>query len=288
MVQPVKMYMFCETVVDPNLAMEKREILHENTFEQNGMKLFTLTFRQVLQDFGVRNWNGRDYSKSIVMGGLNTNPMIQHDIKMRTWSGEYGHPIIEKGMNELARQMTIFPPNICWTIDKYWDEGNLLMAECTTISGGYGDLVRDRILTGYPAQASSRAIGGCDKQGHVLPGYMPITFDCVVRPSHKVAYEVKGSERINEFPIPTGTQNTMSESAIGFDTNSESFKNFLLSESSSKQQIEILCNSMQLDYDTMTIDENCIVFQSLGNNGYSSVRIPLRQMVNAEYYNLFK
>lgn len=288
MIQPVKMYMFNETVVDPDLAMEKREILHENAFEKAGMRLFTLTFKQVLQDFGVRNWNGRNYSAEIVMKGLDGNPMIQHDIKMRTWSGEYGHPIIEKGMNELARQMTIFPPNICWTIDRYWQEGNLLMAECTTISGGYGDLVRDRILTNYPAQASSRAIGGCDKNGLVLPGYMPITFDCVSRPSHKIAYAVKGSERINEFPIQTGTQNTMSESAVGFDYNSESFKNFLLSESSTKQQISMLCDSMRLDYDTMTLTENCIVFQSLGSKGLSTVRIPLRQMVNAEYYNLFK
>lgn len=288
MIQPVNMYMFNETVVDPDLAMEKREILHENTFDNNGIKLFTLTFKQVLQDFGVRNWNGRNYSDTIVMNGLDKNPMIQHDIKMHTWSGEYGHPIIEKGMNELARQMTIFPPNICWTIDKYWKEGNLLMAECTTVSGGYGDLVRDRILTGYPAQASSRAIGGCDKQGMVLPGYMPITFDCVVRPSHKIAYMVKDSERINEFPINTGTQNTMAESATTFDYTSESFKNFLLSENSTKQQIGMLCDSMHLDYDTMTLTENCIVFQSIGDKGLSTVKIPIRQMVQAEYYNLFK
>lgn len=288
MIQPVKMYMFNETVVDPDLAMEKREILHENTFSDNGIKLFTLTFKQVLQDFGVRNWNGRNYSEDIVMKGLDSNPLIQHDLKMHTWSGEYGHPIIEKGMNELARQMTIFPPNICWTIDKYWKEGNLLMAECTTVSGGYGDMVRDRILTGYPAQASSRAIGGCDKNGAVLPGYMPITFDCVVRPSHKVAYMVKDTVHVNEFPINTGTQNTMQESVTAFDYNSESFKNFLLSENSSKQQINMLCDSMRLNYDTMTLTENCIVFQSLNDKGLSTVRIPIRQMVNAEYYNLFK
>lgn len=287
MIEPVKMYMINETLVDPDLAMEKREILHENVFTQNGMKLFTLTFKQVLQDFGVRNWNGRDYAKPIVMKGLDGNPMIQNDIKMGTWSGEYGHPIIEKGMNELARQMTIFPPNMCWTIDKYWDEGNILMGQCTTLAGGYGDLVRDRILTGYPAQASSRAIGGCDKMGHVLPGYMPITFDCVCRPSHKIAYMVKGSERMNEFPIPTDMKNTMTESATPFNYQSDSFKDFLLSESSTKQQISMLCDSMHLDYDTMTLTENCIVFQTLNSKGLSTVRIPLRQMVNAEYHNLF-
>ena len=291
-VDPTNFYFLSETLVDPNLAAEKLEILHENTVDRNGVKLFTLTFKQVLQDFGVRNWNGRIYTSGIVMKGLDTNPLIQNDIKEGTWAGEYGHPIIEKGMNEMARQMTIFPPNACWTINKYWQEGNLLMGECTTLSGGYGDMVRDRILTKFPAMASSRAIGGCDKSGNVLPGYMPITFDCVIRPSHKAAYMVKGTEAINDYSsVPAAQGNTMSESAVAFDyKNNESVKNFLLSEATSKQQISMLCDTLHLDYDSMAITENAIVFKSLDENTMSmrTVTIPLRNMINAEYYNLFK
>lgn len=288
MIQKISYFLINETTVDLDIAMKKREILRENVTEVNGHKLFTITFKQCLQSFGDRNWNQRIYTKDIVMKGLNTNPLIQHDMKMKTWTGEYGHPIIEKGMNELSRQMTIFPPNACWTIDKYWEEGNLLMGECTTLAGGYGDLVRDRVLTNYPAMASSRAIGGVDREGKVLPGYTPITFDCVIRPSHKQAYMVKDSDKLNEFPIHTGQKNTMSESAVMIDpATNVSFKDFLLSESSTKYQIEALCGAFNIDADSMVISENTIKFTTMTEGTIRTIGIPLHQMINAEYYNLF-
>lgn len=288
MIEKITYYLINETTVDPELAMKKREILHENVTEVAGKKLFTLTFKQCLQSFGDRNWNQRVYTTDIVMKGLDSNPLIQHDIKMGTWTGEYGHPIIEKGMNELSRQMTIFPPNACWTINKYWVEGNLLMGECTTLAGGYGDLVRDRILTNYPAMASSRAIGGVDREGRVLPGYTPITFDCVIRPSHKQAYKVKDSETLNTFPIPTAQKNTMSESTVRYDfTSDPSFKDFLLSESSSKEQINVLCGAFNISADSMVITENAVKFTTMSEGNIQRISIPLNQLINAEYYNLF-
>lgn len=281
-------YLLSETVVDEDLANKKREILRENVSNVHGRELFTVTYKQVLQDFGVRNWNGRTYTRDVVMNSINTNPLIQHDLRQGTWTSEYGHPIIEKGMNELARQMTIFPPNACNTIDKIWEEGNLLMGECTTLAGGYGELVRDRILTNYPAMASSRAIGGVDKNGNVLPGYTVITFDTVIRPSHKVAYQVKGSEHVNTFPIKTGQANTMTESARPIDyTTDPAFKNFLLSETASKEKINLVCDAFQLDYNSMVIDEHNITFKTMNENTIDTIIIPLNRLINAEYYNLF-
>ena len=286
--EKVTYYLFNETTVDEDTTMKHREILHENITETPGGKLWTLTWKQVLQSFGTRNWNGRIYDKDTVVNALDKNPLIQTDIKNGTWLGEYGHPIIEKGMNELARQMTIFPPNACWKIGKYWVEGNLLMGEVTSIAGGYGDMLRDRIITGLPAMASSRAVGGVDKSGHVLPGYAPITWDSVIRPSHKEAYEVSGTQRVNEFPIPTGQKNSMTESAMMFDpTNDSSFANFLLSESSSRQQIGILCDTFKLDYDSMVITENAVKLTRIDEGSKTTVSIPIRQLINAEYYNLF-
>ena len=284
-------YILNQTLVDPDVAMKHREIISEDAVSTpTGCRLFTVTFKQVLQDFGVRNWNGRNYSDKIVMNALNSNPLIQHYLKMGTCTGEYGHPLIEKGMNELARQMTIFPPNACWTINKYWQEGNLLMGECTTLAGGYGDMVRDRILTNYPAMASSRAIGGTDKSGNVLPGYTAITFDCVIRPSHKVAYQVKGSETINEFPIVTPSKNTMSESAVLINPeNSDALKQFLLDESASRTQIYTVCEALGLDADTMTITENAVKISRINEDGsLQQVVMPLQKLVNASYYHLFK
>ena len=283
--EPIQYYLLNETTVDEETTMKHREILHENIIDTPGGKLWTLTWKQVLQSFGVRNWNGRIYDKDIVMKALDTNPLIQTDIKNDTWLGEYGHPIIEKGMNELARQMTLFPPNACWKISKYWAEGNLLMGEVTTVSGGYGDMLRDRVITGLPAMSSSRAIGGVDKNGKVLPGYNVCFFDSVCRPSHKEAYMV-GNYQTNTFQIPTG--NTMTESAIAVNPIEDpGFADFLLSESSSKQQINMLCDTFKLDYDSMAITESAVKFTRVDGLNKTTINIPLRNLINAEYYNLF-
>ena len=283
--EPVQYYLLNETTVDEETTLKHREILHENIIDTPGGKLWTLTWKQVLQSFGVRNWNGRIYDKDIVMKALDINPLIQTDIKNDTWLGEYGHPIIEKGMNELARQMTLFPPNACWKISKYWAEGNLLMGEVTTVSGGYGDMLRDRVITGLPAMSSSRAIGGVDKNGKVLPGYNVCYFDSVCRPSHKEAYMV-GNYQTNTFQIPTG--NTMTESAVAVNPIEDpGFADFLLSESSSKQQINMLCDTFKLDYDSMVITESAVKFTRVDGLNKTTINIPLRNLINAEYYNLF-
>lgn len=283
--EPIQYYLLNETTVDEETTMKHREILHENVIDTPGGKLWTLTWKQVLQSFGVRNWNGRIYDKDVVMKALDTNPLIQTDIKNDTWLGEYGHPIIEKGMNELARQMTLFPPNACWKISKYWAEGNLLMGEVTTVSGGYGDMLRDRVITGLPAMSSSRAIGGVDKNGKVLPGYNVCYFDSVCRPSHKEAYMV-GNYQTNTFQIPTG--NTMTESAVAVNPIEDpGFADFLLSESSSKQQINMLCDTFKLDYDSMVITESAVKFTRVDGLNKTTINIPLRNLINAEYYNLF-
>ena len=283
--EPIQYYLLNETTVDEETTMKHREILHENVIDTPGGKLWTLTWKQVLQSFGVRNWNGRIYDKDVVMKALDTNPLIQTDIKNDTWLGEYGHPIIEKGMNELARQMTLFPPNACWKISKYWAEGNLLIGEVTTVSGGYGDMLRDRVITGLPAMSSSRAIGGVDKNGKVLPGYNVCYFDSVCRPSHKEAYMV-GNYQTNTFQIPTG--NTMTESAVAVNPIEDpGFADFLLSESSSKQQINMLCDTFKLDYDSMVITESAVKFTRIEGLNKTTINIPLRNLINAEYYNLF-
>ena len=75
----VDFYLIQNTLVDPDLATEKRRIISENVVNTECGKLFTITYNQVLQDFGVRNWNGRIYTMDIVMKALNGNPLIQHD-----------------------------------------------------------------------------------------------------------------------------------------------------------------------------------------------------------------
>lgn len=288
--QKAEYYLINESLVAPDVSEKHHKILHENIVTSpTGTKLMTITFNQVLQDFGVRNWNGRIYTKDLVMNAINTNPLIQHDLKMAGGvCSEYGHPLIEKGTNELARQMTIFPPNCCSTWCKYRDEGNLLIGEVTTLAGGYGDILMNRILTGHPAQASSRAIGGVDKNGNVLNGYTLITFDMVERPSHKTAFMQPGTIKTNMFTIPTDQTNTMSESAVRYDfTKDPSFTDFLMSESTSRNQINMLCETFSIDPASITVDKKTVKLRRLDETGSQTVIIPIHKLVDMQYYNLF-
>ena len=70
----VDYYLIQNTLVDPDLATSKRKVIRENVTEFEGRRLYTLTYQQVLQDFGVRNWNGRIYTRDIVMRALDGNP----------------------------------------------------------------------------------------------------------------------------------------------------------------------------------------------------------------------
>lgn len=278
---PVEYYMLNETTVDEETNRRGHRILHENVVDSPGGRIFTVTFRQVLQSAGTKNWNGRIYSADLIENAIKKNPLIQEDLKRGTWGGEYGHPIIEKGMNELARQMTLFPPNVCWVVKNPHMEGNLLIGECTTVAGGYGDMLRDRILSGVPAMSSSRAVGGVDAKGNVLPGYTLCYFDSVWRPSHKEAYLVDGSSKVNSFSIPMAPAgNTMTESATRIAADDPGFKDFLLTESVSRQKICQVCDAMRLNYDTMRLDESNLYIERTDDTSRTTVVLPLNKLVS--------
>jgi len=284
----VTYYLLSDTLASEEDTLKYHKILSENVTAIGGPR--TITFKQVLQSAGVRNWNGRIYGKadgSMLMDAIRNNPLIQNDLKMGTWGGEYGHPIIEKGMNELARQMTLFPPNVCWVVKNPHMEGNLLVGECTTVPGGYGDMLRDRVLCGFPPMASSRAIGGCDENGNVLPGYMLCYIDSVWRPSHKEAYGDMSTVKSGPAAeLPAG--NTMTESAVPYDITGDEFKNFLMTESTSREKISKICDAFGMDYDTMVLTENAIKITQINGNERTTVVMPLNQVIDTEYWRLFR
>lgn len=284
---PIEYMLLSETMVDEDVAMRRRKVINENAISVNGVNLFTVTYEQILQDFGVRNWNGRIYQMEGTMKAIQNNPLIQHDLSKGTWTAEYGHPDLGSAKNELARQMTIDPKNACNTINKIWTEGNYLIGECTTLAGSWGDVLRDRILTNYPAMASSRAVGGVDKNGNVLDGYTLVTYDTVIRPSHKTAYQKgdRNSVNINNFRVGTG--NTMSECAMKIDYKSDAFKDFLLTESVSRDRIDRVCDTFGIDYSSMTIQGNNVYLTRINENAVETVVLPINKLVNANYYNLF-
>lgn len=280
-----------ETFVDVDTVNKHAGILHENTVDTPNGQLHTVTFKVVLSEYNKRNWNGRTYSRDVLWNAIEKNPLFQNDIKHKALGMEIQHPEIRKGENEMARQMTISPVYVASTLDKYWEEGSRLMGECTTVVGGWGDILRDRILTGIPPMVSSRSVGGVDGKGNVLPGLVVITWDNCWRPSCQIAYGVPGSVKMNNYQIPMGTTVSaipMSESAtFGISINNEDFKNFLLSESVSREKIGVVCDAMKLDYDSMVLTENTLQISRVDGNERTTVYMPLNKLVGANAYRLF-
>ena len=280
-----------ETFVDEETAAANSGILNENAVDGPNGKLFTLTFKVVLSEYGKKNWNGRTYTRDVLWNAIEKNPLFQNDIKHKALGMEIQHPQVEKGVNDLSRQLTISPIYVASTLDRYWEEGNLLMGECTTVVGGWGDILRDRILTGIPPMVSSRSVGGVDNKGYVLPNLSVVTWDNCWRPSCQLAYGVPGSTKLNTFSIPSGTTVSaipMTESAtFVVNMNDDSFRDFLLTEAVSREKISIVCDAMNLDYDSMVLTENSLQISKISGNERTTVYMPLNKLVGANAYRLF-
>lgn len=291
----IEYYMLDETLVDPEVNSDSFKIIDETTVPGTSGTLTTVTYDCVLTEFGRKNWNGRTYDRDIFMKAMNENALIQSDLKHGGLASEYSHPTIND-KNNLTRQLTIEPTRVCAMLKKYWEDGALLKGTYTTVVGGWGDVLRDRILTGIPAMVSSRSIGGVDSRGHVLPGLLIVTFDHVFRQSAQSALMVPGTVRINSYSLPAAVaQNviqaapgsTMSESAVPIDMMSESFKDFLLTESVSREKISIVCDAMDLDYDSMVLTENALQISKINGNERTTIVMPLNKLVGANAYRLF-
>ena len=281
-------YLISECMVDPDTARKGFKILSENyTTNPYGNKILTLQYNVILTEFGRQNWNGRKYGRDIFMNALNNNPLIQADINENGGlASEYAHPDLAN-TKSITRQMTINPRYACALLHKYWEDGNLLKGTYTTLPGGWGDVLRDRIITGTPALVSSRCVGGVDKNGEVLPGLTIVTWDHVFRQSSQRARMIPGSATPIETPIPSG--NSMNECAVQLDLSkdTEGLKDFLLSESVSRDKIHRVCDTLHLDYDTMAISEGCLTISKTEQGVKTKIMMPLNKLVAANLYNLW-
>ena len=296
----IEYYMLNETMVDPEVNSSQFQIVDESTVPGTNGNLTTVTYDCILTEFGRKNWNGRTYDHDIFMKAINNNALFQNDLKNNGGVGsEMSHPTINQGEpnNGLARQMTIDPTRLCALLKKYWEDGKYLKGTFTTVVGGWGDVLRDRILTGIPAMVSSRSIGGVDANGHVLPNLIIICWDHVLRMSSQDARMIPGTVKVNNYALPSAvaqqvisavpTGGSMSESAVPIDMMSDDFKSFLLSESVSREKIEVLCDTMKLDYDSMVLTENSLQISRIDGNERTTVYMPLNKLIGANAYRLF-
>lgn len=139
----------------------------------------------ILQEVEEDNRNGRYYEKDQLFPQLKSE-RTRELIKSGNMKGEAGHPMT----NDIKRQATIDPTNVCVKFLDIWTEGNFVMAKFTGTNNQLGDEFNRDLLDGELPSFSLRALGSIvNKGGHAcVRNIKLITYDRVIYPSHKKAY----------------------------------------------------------------------------------------------------
>lgn len=169
----------------------KKYIIYESAVSSTPTATLTskpniVKFVACLIDCDIKNRNGRVYPKEIIEQALR-NPTLQDTLRAKRLYCEMGHPFEQN----LQRQTTIDPKNICCVIDDIYWEGNKLMATMETLDTALGHDVAGLIRQGCQIAFSMRAEGRVQELGgykQVQPGLIIVGWDMVVVPSHEHAH----------------------------------------------------------------------------------------------------
>ncbi|MCM1439688.1 MAG: hypothetical protein NC131_10905 [Roseburia sp.] len=227
---------------------------------------FFVTFDGVLQSFGVKNRNRREYEADNIMHLIQTDDYITSMLRQNSWMGEIDHPAPEKKGEDLTLQR-IANPDLKMTshyVRKPHLEGNLLVAKIQTDSGTqHGMNMAIKIVDGHIIPCfSARVLGELmNKAGRAVVHVKKlICYDWVLYPSHPEAMA-----RINQ-PL----MESVEEGAIeNYDNCTVIFLHELARMAAhSSKETEWLCESFGLTADDIvgvTTTGNSVVIKEHGN-----------------------
>lgn len=195
-------------------------IICENLSEVQDMKIIDKTDtgkpigQGILQEVEEDNRNGRYYEKDQLFPQLKTERTLEL-LKTGNFKGENGHPMT----NDIKRQATVDPNNVCVKYLDIWTEGNFIMAKFTGTNNRLGDEFNRDLLDGELPSFSLRALGSIvNKDGHAcVRNIKLITWDRVIYPSHKRAY-TQGLVNESGILLPETSKLFVDENYHGFVT----------------------------------------------------------------------
>lgn len=225
---------------------------------------FYLTFDAILQSFGVKNRNGREYDAQNIMDKITTDDYIQSMLKQNSWMGEIDHPAAEKVGQELTMQR-IANPNLRLTshyIRSPRLEGNLLCAGIQTDSSNENGMnMAIKIVDGKIIPCfSARVLGALQNRSGrpVVFVRKLITYDWVLYPSHREALA----------KITQPTMESVDEAAKYANCTIIFLNELARMAANSSKETEWLCESFGLTIDDVigvTKTGNSVVLQEGGN-----------------------
>ena len=225
---------------------------------------FYIKFPAVLQSFGVRNRNGREYDAQNIMNCIETDDYIQSQLKCNSWMGEIDHPAPQHQGEELTIQR-IANPNMEKTshyIRSPRLNGNLLEANIQTDSStDAGMNMAIKIVDGKIVPCfSARVLGAMNNNGgrRIVKVRKLVTYDWVLYPSHSEAMA-----KINQ-PLQESVnimENYMNQKIIMFPELAKM-------AAKSSEETKMLCEAFELSEDDIigvTESGNSIVVKENSN-----------------------
>lgn len=206
---------------------------------------FYVLFDAVLQSFGIKNRNGREYDINNIWEKIQTDDYIQDQLRKNSWMGEIDHPApILKG-EELTMQR-IANPDLKLTshyIRSPKREGNLLTAHIQTDSSNENGMnMAIKIVDGKIVPCfSARVLGALRNIMGKMIVYVNklVTYDWVLYPSHPEA----------EARIKQPLVESVNEAAKYAGAKVVFLKELAQSAANDSKEVQLICESFGLTID---------------------------------------
>lgn len=241
------------------------------TVHDRGNRFF-LIFDAVLQSFGVKNRNRREYDAANVMDRIEHDDQIQSMLRQNSWIGEIDHPAPEFKDQELTVQRIANPDpkKSSHFIRRPHLNGNLLEATIQTDSSNENGMnMAIKIVDGKIIPCfSARVLGSLQNRGGrpVVWVRKLVCYDWVLYPSHPEAMA-----KINQplMESVSDSERAIAEEAAKYaNATVIFFPELARMAANSSRETEFLCESFGLSLDDVvgvTGTGNSVVIQENSN-----------------------
>lgn len=229
---------------------------------------FYVLFDAILQSFGVKNRNGREYDIENIWKLIMTDDYIQDMLRKNSWLGEIDHPASIIEGDKLTAQR-IGNPDLKLTshyIRSPKRDGNLLKARIQTDSSNENGMnMAIKIVDGKIIPCfSARVFGALRNIMGKMIVYVTklITYDWVLYPSHREAEAIMNQPHM---------ESTISEAAKYAGAKVVFLKEMAMAAANNSREVQYLCEAFNIDFDDivgLTSTGNSIVLTENNKNVY--------------------
>lgn len=260
-----------------------------NVIQQQGVEY--VRFRSCLQDFGVFNRNNRNYFLAPMQEAWEDDH-IRELMANGTFFGENGHPC----SSDPKRVVSIDPNNCCHRIINKEFVGNSVYGIVETLNDydGPGHMLMGHILQGSKTAFSLRALAPITKvdanRGEIRTKPRIITYDRVILPSHKKAYQTDdGITLVHESSNNIDYNLLHDDRCIPISQSlMESLGEFILEES---KEIKSFTNIFNVDFERVSLDKtgkNIILQESYYDNTRRTFTVSMESYVRDQVSDILR